>query len=108
VAHLDALAADWGLAYQIVDDAKDALLSGLEAGKTTRRDLALGRPNLPVLVGWDGALERLAALLVAAHGELAALRRDGLRWRGLARLQSHLEREAAGVRERASALAACA
>jgi geranylgeranyl pyrophosphate synthase len=107
-SRLDALAAAWGLAYQAVDDAKDSLLSAGEAGKTTRRDGTLGRPNLPGSLGWGDALARLAELLDRARGELLALRAEGLRWRGMWRLQRHLEEEAAAVKRRAGEYSACA
>lgn len=92
LARLERLAAGWGLAYQVLDDFKDDLLSDDEAGKTTHRDRSLGRPNLAVRSGHRQAIARLAALLDAAADELAALaRRSARRWEPLARLQASLE-----------------
>jgi geranylgeranyl diphosphate synthase type II len=61
-----------GEAYQIADDLCDALASSEEAGKSTRRDAALGRPNAVESFGITGAVARLRALGVQACAELAA------------------------------------
>ena len=45
---LDGIATAWGLAYQIIDDFKDLLMSEEETGKSTSRDSLLGRPSFPV------------------------------------------------------------
>ncbi len=100
VAALERLAAAWGLAYQALDDCKDALMSREETGKTTARDGALGRPNLPAAAGWNAALAEVDRLLAAARRQLAALG-DGLGDGGaLARLQERLDDEARSVRLR--------
>jgi len=82
---LERVALFWGLSYQIVDDFKDVLQSSDESGKTTSRDLALGRPNLALTLGVERAAERLQRLinmgdrtldrLVAARASLAFLRK---------------------------------
>ncbi|NJM12208.1 MAG: hypothetical protein HC889_10260, partial [Synechococcaceae cyanobacterium SM1_2_3] len=73
VARLDRLAMVWGLAYQAADDFKDFLLSEAETGKSTGRDLLLGRPNLPTELGLDRALDQLEALLAEGRELLDAL-----------------------------------
>lgn len=62
---LDRLAAAWGLAYQILDDLGD--LAGSES------DLASGRANFAVTVGFDAALARLDAELADARREAAVV-----------------------------------
>jgi len=60
---LERIALYWGLSYQIVDDLKDVLQSSAEAGKTVSRDLSLGRPNIALVIGIGGAVERLTRLI---------------------------------------------
>jgi geranylgeranyl pyrophosphate synthase len=71
--HLERLSAAWGLAYQILDDFKDGLMSREETGKSTARDGLLGRPNLPSAVGRGNAMARLEALLADGRSALDAL-----------------------------------
>jgi geranylgeranyl pyrophosphate synthase len=101
LARLERLAAGWGLAYQVLDDFKDDLLTGDEAGKTTGRDRSLGRPNLPARAGHLQAFDRLGALLAGTAAEVAALsRRSAERWEPLARLQGVLDESRQRVAER--------
>src|SRR5271168_1490677 len=60
---LERIALSWGLSYQIVDDLKDVLQSPVEAGETVSRDLSLGRPNIALVIGIGGAVERLTRLI---------------------------------------------
>jgi geranylgeranyl diphosphate synthase, type II len=60
---LERIALYWGLSYQIVDDLKDVLQSSAEAGKTVSRDLSLDRPNVALVIGVGGAVERLTRLI---------------------------------------------
>jgi geranylgeranyl pyrophosphate synthase len=60
---LERIALYWGLSYQIVDDLKDVLQSSADAGKTVSRDLSLDRPNVALVIGIDGAVERLTRLI---------------------------------------------
>jgi geranylgeranyl pyrophosphate synthase len=60
---LERLALYWGLSYQIVDDLKDVLQSSADAGKTVSRDLSLDRPNVALVIGIGGAVERLTRLI---------------------------------------------
>lgn len=91
------IARCWGLAYQILDDFKDGLMTDAEVGKSTRRDRRLARPNLPVAVGDAAALARLVSLLgesAALVEELSADWEEG--WRSLRPIQELL---AAGLDE---------
>lgn len=107
-ARLDRLARSWGLAYQIVDDFKDCLLTRDEAGKTTERDALLSRPNLPRRAGLASAMSRLDALLAGAKREVLALSRGGgARWQPVVALQEILEKEQAAIARRV-ALRVCA
>lgn len=92
IARLDRLASAWGLAYQVLDDWKDLLLSGAEAGKSTGRDRVLGRPSMPREAGAERSLAILDRQLAMAREELDALTAEGA-WSALARLQTMLEGE---------------
>ena len=101
LASLERLARAWGLAYQVLDDFKDCLMSHTETGKSSARDGELGRPNLPRVAGWQPALDRLESLLAEAGELVAALGTGGAAaWRPLVRLQAVMERELDDVRAR--------
>jgi len=77
---LESLAMSWGLAYQILDDFKDGLMSASETGKTTARDEQLNHPNLPRAMGAARAaqtlgdqLEQSRALITLLHEQLPGL-----------------------------------
>lgn len=55
-----------GEAYQVADDLLDALALPEEAGKPTRCDAALGRPNAVLALGVTGAVARLRTLVAQA------------------------------------------
>lgn len=98
---LERLCSHWGLAYQILDDFKDRLMSPEESGKTAGRDAGLGRPSVPALAGPRRALARLGLLLGQARALVDALAaEDGEGWSPLARLQDFLEAEARGMERR--------
>jgi geranylgeranyl pyrophosphate synthase len=100
-SRLEKLAQTWGLAYQIVDDFKDCLLTRDEAGKTTERDDLLSRPNLPRRAGLASAMSQLDALLAEARAETLALRRsDERRWKPVTALQEILEKEQSAIARR--------
>lgn len=105
LSRLERLSADWGLAYQILDDFKDLLLSEDEAGKTVAHDRALGRPNLPGRAGPREALRRLDRRLASARRRVEAL---GSRpsYAPLRKLQEVLEGARASVASRLGAVAA--
>ena len=102
---LERLATVWGLAYQILDDFKDCLMSGAETGKSTRRDATLGRPNLPDALGPAQAMTRVSELIDEGRGLVDLL--DGERFPCLEDVQSLLESERRRVRQRLP-VAACA
>ncbi len=73
LARLDRIALLWGVSYQIEDDFKDELMSEDEVGKTTARDLALGRPNFAQASGHRQALVRLSVMLSEAQEVISEL-----------------------------------
>ena len=90
---LEELSKAWGLAYQILDDFKDLLMSGEESGKSARRDDALGRPNYPTAAGQDKAWRHVDHLLRAARSELDGLLVRSADWSPLERVQNLLEED---------------
>ena len=58
-----------GLAFQLLDDIKDQLLSDAEATKSTNRDA--GKGTLVAISGIEGAKDRLSGYLAAAREALA-------------------------------------
>jgi geranylgeranyl pyrophosphate synthase len=59
-----------GLAFQIMDDVLDVTSTTTALGKTTGRDVALGKSSYPALLGVEGAQARARALI---HDGLHAL-----------------------------------
>lgn len=90
---LEELAVAWGLAYQVLDDFKDLVMSREATGKSTDRDRALGRPNLPGAIGDRRAMARLTGLLAQANRVLSSLESRAPAWRSLRPLQVFLEDE---------------
>lgn len=91
-AALERLSAAWGLAYQVIDDFKDVLMTEVESGKTADRDDSLGRPNLPETAGVRRAMRSLDVQFEIARSALASLPRPaGPAWLPLRRLQSALD-----------------
>lgn len=70
---IERLAEFWGLGYQILDDLKDVLQNASQSGKTPTRDALLGHPNLAVIIGIDGAAERLARFISLGNKVLRRL-----------------------------------
>ncbi len=99
---LESLAMSWGLAYQILDDFKDGLMSASETGKTTARDEQLNHPNLPRAMGTARAAQSLGDKLEQSRTSIALLhgRLPGLSV--LDRLQAMLEGDYAKVVTRLS------
>jgi len=104
---LESLARSWGLAYQILDDFKDRLLTGAEAGKTTARDAALDRPNVVVAEGASAALRRLEDLVAVGRRETRQLAGERRRWAVVLRVQTYLERELRELRRRLAFVFPC-
>lgn len=67
---LDRFAAALGLAFQVVDDVLDVEGSSQSLGKTAGKDAAQGKPTFAVVVGLDGAKERVEALRADARSAL--------------------------------------
>lgn len=100
LAELEELADSWGLAYQILDDFKDHLMTTGESGKTTARDAFLVRPNLVSVGGWHVALQTLGDLLHGAAETLASLLSQRREWSCLLAPQGFLEKELGELRLR--------
>ena len=74
IEYIDAAAAEFGLAFQIVDDILDVEGVSVHLGKTAGKDAAAGKPTYPALYGLEPArrmavecLERAESALHAAH-----------------------------------------
>jgi geranylgeranyl diphosphate synthase type II len=72
VERVDAAAADFGLAFQIVDDILDVEGHSAQLGKTAGKDAAAGKPTYPALYGLDGARTMAADCLRRAQQALDA------------------------------------
>jgi farnesyl diphosphate synthase len=86
VESIDGAAAEFGLAFQIVDDILDVEGVSADLGKTPGKDAATGKPTYPALYGLSTArqmatecLERAEQLLRAAELEDSWLMEIG-RW----------------------------
>jgi geranylgeranyl pyrophosphate synthase len=71
---IDRAAAEFGLAFQIVDDILDVEGASADLGKTAGKDAAAGKPTYPQFYGLNGSrrmaaecLERAGAILGAAR-----------------------------------------
>jgi geranylgeranyl diphosphate synthase type II len=71
VDRVDKAAADFGLAFQIVDDILDVEGHSAQLGKTAGKDAAAGKPTYPALYGLDMARTMAAECLQRAEGALA-------------------------------------
>lgn len=60
-----------GLAFQIMDDVLDVTSTTSALGKTTGRDVALGKSTYPALLGVDGARKRAETLIGEGVANLA-------------------------------------
>ena len=76
VGHIDAAAAEFGLAFQIVDDILDVEGISAHLGKTPGKDAATGKPTYPALYGLATARRMASDCLERAE--------DALRTAGLA------------------------
>lgn len=90
---LSELSRVWGLAYQILDDFKDQLMSEAQSGKSSHRDAHLGRPSFPLATGPLRAWNHLRILLDSATGLLADSALTGPEWQPLAPVQALLEED---------------
>lgn len=72
--HIDAAAAEFGLAFQIVDDILDVEGVSAELGKTPGKDAASGKSTYPALYGLDRARAMATDCLGRAEASLRAAR----------------------------------
>lgn len=70
---VEAAAAEFGLAFQIVDDILDVEGHSTQLGKTAGKDAAAGKPTYPAFYGLDAARSMAADCLGRAHDALAGV-----------------------------------
>ena len=70
VRAIDEAAAEFGLAFQIVDDILDVEGVSADLGKTAGKDAAAGKPTYPALYGLDASRRMAAECLARAEGTL--------------------------------------
>ena len=85
VAAIDSAAADFGLAFQIVDDILDVQGQSADLGKTAGKDAAAGKPTYPALYGLERSQLMAAECLQRAEGRLASAGLADSRLPGLGR-----------------------
>jgi geranylgeranyl diphosphate synthase, type II len=71
IAALERYGRAIGLAFQIMDDVLDVTSTTSALGKTTGRDVALGKSTYPALLGVDGARKRAESLISEGVASLA-------------------------------------
>ena len=76
VTAIDAAAAEFGLAFQIVDDILDVEGDAAQLGKSTGKDAAAGKPTYPALYGLDQSRSMAEACIARATNALAAAGMD--------------------------------
>ena len=74
VGAVDAAAAEFGLAFQIVDDILDVEGDAAQLGKSPGKDAAAGKPTYPALYGLEASKRMAAACIERAEATLAAAR----------------------------------
>ena len=70
IGHIDAAAAEFGLAFQIVDDILDVEGVSTLLGKTPGKDAVAGKPTYPALYGLPAARQMATECLERAEGSL--------------------------------------
>ena len=72
VEAIDRAAAEFGLAFQIVDDILDVEGASADLGKTAGKDAAAGKPTYPQLYGLDASRRMARECLSRAESVLSA------------------------------------
>jgi len=72
IAAIDRAAAEFGLAFQIVDDILDVEGDSAQLGKTTGKDAAAGKPTYPALYGLDQSRRMASDCIARARSVLSA------------------------------------
>jgi geranylgeranyl diphosphate synthase type II len=72
VTAIDTAAAEFGLAFQIVDDILDVEGDAAQLGKSTGKDAAAGKPTYPALYGLDQSRSMAEACIRRAGQTLGA------------------------------------
>jgi farnesyl diphosphate synthase len=67
---IDRAAAEFGLAFQIVDDVLDVEVGSAALGKTAGKDAAAGKPTYPSLFGLDRSRTLATECLARAEAAL--------------------------------------
>ena len=70
VSAIDSAAAEFGLAFQIVDDILDVEGDAAKLGKSTGKDAAAGKPTYPALFGLDRSRSMAEACITRAADTL--------------------------------------
>jgi geranylgeranyl diphosphate synthase type II len=71
---VDRAAAEFGLAFQIIDDVLDVEGASADLGKTAGKDAAAGKPTYPALYGLEASKRMADECLARAAAALSALR----------------------------------
>jgi len=71
---IDRAAAEFGLAFQIIDDVLDIEGASADLGKTAGKDAAAGKPTYPALYGLDASKRMADECLTRAAAALADVR----------------------------------
>ena len=72
IAAIDRATAEFGLAFQIVDDILDVEGDSAQLGKTTGKDAAAGKPTYPALYGLDQSRRMASDCIARAESVLSA------------------------------------
>ncbi len=75
-ATLKEFSYNLGLAFQLMDDVKDSVMSDIEAQKSVGRDI--GKATILALTGSEGSKKRLKSYITRAKDELATARLSNL------------------------------
>jgi len=82
---IDRAAAEFGLAFQIVDDILDVEGASADLGKTAGKDAAAGKPTYPLFYGLEASRQMAADCLARAESVLESARIADSRLVGIGR-----------------------